>query len=266
MAWFKVDDKFHDHPKARRAGLAACGLWLRAGSWSADQLTDGFVPDDVLPRWSGRGVDVFALADVLVDARLWERDESGPEAGYRFRKWSKYQPTRAEVKGKRSAESDGGALGNHVRWHVNRDVLDPSCSYCIAPESGTRSHPESPESVGPDSSRPVPTRPDPVPSSVTRGDHAQHVDNSGLTDDDLDKIATKTNGDRDHARRVAADILDRAAETPRRPRAYVLRAITAEPERYRKARRLTPDNECPTHTGQFADTCSGCAADRKAAK
>lgn len=28
MPWFKVDDKIHSHPKARRAGLAAMGLSL----------------------------------------------------------------------------------------------------------------------------------------------------------------------------------------------------------------------------------------------
>ena len=131
----------------------------------------------------------------------------------------------------------------------------------IAPESGTRSGGR----VGPESSRPGPV-PYPSRRQSSGATASPSVDNAGLTDDDLDKIAEKTNGDRDHAARVAADVLDRAAETPKRPRAYVLRAIAAEPDRYRKSRRLTRANECPTHSGQFADTCNGCAADRKAAK
>ena len=54
MAWFKVDDKLHDHRKARRAGKAAIGVWVLAGSWAMDNLTDGFVPEVVLLRWGTR--------------------------------------------------------------------------------------------------------------------------------------------------------------------------------------------------------------------
>lgn len=239
MSWFKVDDKYHDHPKARRAGLAACGLWLRAGSWSADHLTDGFVPDDVLPRWAGRGVDVFELADTLVEVRLWERAEVGGEPGYRFRKWAKYQPTRAEVERKRAEARERMA-------RVRSNIGDSSRERSGEQAANVRTTP----------SRPVPTRPDPVVVDA-RG--------AGLTDDDLDRIAEKINGDREYARRVAVEVLDRAGETVRKPLAYVLRAIAAEPDRYRRARgnpRPGQAGECSRHAGQWADTCRSCAADR----
>ena len=82
MTWFKVDDKFHDHRKVRIAGrgvakrrdAAALGLWVLAGSWSADNDTYGFVPSDMLFRWDDDGEE---LAKVLVGAQLWfeaERD------------------------------------------------------------------------------------------------------------------------------------------------------------------------------------------------
>ena len=52
--WFKVDDKLHDHRKARKAGKAAMGVWVLAGSWSMDNETDGFVPDDTAAPQPGR--------------------------------------------------------------------------------------------------------------------------------------------------------------------------------------------------------------------
>jgi hypothetical protein len=51
MSWFRVDDTLAAHPKTRRAGLAAMGLWTVAGSWSSQQLTEGFVPDWFVATW-----------------------------------------------------------------------------------------------------------------------------------------------------------------------------------------------------------------------
>lgn len=44
MPWFKIDDKAHSHPKWLKAGNAAIGLFVRAGSYSAQHLTEGIVP------------------------------------------------------------------------------------------------------------------------------------------------------------------------------------------------------------------------------
>lgn len=90
MPWFKVDDKLHDHRKTRAAGKAAMGVWVLAGSWSADNLTDGFVPASVLSRWGTR-----ADANKLVSAGLWVADEQDGEKGWRFHQWNEdgRQPT-----------------------------------------------------------------------------------------------------------------------------------------------------------------------------
>ncbi len=53
ISWFKVDDKLHDHHKANAAKKAAMGVWVLAGSWSADNLTDGFIPARVLANLGG---------------------------------------------------------------------------------------------------------------------------------------------------------------------------------------------------------------------
>lgn len=90
MPWFKVDDSFHSHPKAMAAGPAALGLWVIAGSWSGANLTDGFVPDYVLPRLAEGARE---LADTLVTSGLWRR----AKGGFRFHDWGVYQPSKEEV-------------------------------------------------------------------------------------------------------------------------------------------------------------------------
>lgn len=100
MPWFMVDDKLHSHPKAVRAGVSAMGLWSLAGSWSADQLTDGFIPDYIAARIDS---DSEAHAAELVKARLWHTTEKNGEPGWQFHEWENFQPTREAVEAKREA-------------------------------------------------------------------------------------------------------------------------------------------------------------------
>ena len=94
VAWFKVDDKLHSHPKRYRAGLRAMGLWVVAGSWCGDHLTDGFVPADMLRALGGKPSDAAAL----VDAGLWE---ACPD-GWIFHQWDGQNPTRDDVEFQRA--------------------------------------------------------------------------------------------------------------------------------------------------------------------
>lgn len=117
MAWFKVDDKLHDHRKARAAGTAAMGVWLLAGSWAADNLTDGFIPATILPRW-GRPRD----ASRLVDVGLWHADEQDGEQGWRFHEWAERQPTRAQKIAERSAKAEAGKIGGLASGRSRREA------------------------------------------------------------------------------------------------------------------------------------------------
>ena len=96
MPWFKVDDGLAFHAKTVAAGNAAMGLWVRAGSWSAHYLTEGFVPDHIVTSLGTR-----KEAERLVTVRLWTREDDG----YRFWQWSDdgRQPTREQVESDRSA-------------------------------------------------------------------------------------------------------------------------------------------------------------------
>lgn len=96
MVWFKTDDKLHGHIKSRRAGVEAMGLWVLAGSYCADNLTDGFVSADVPTILAGRDGD--KLAQKLVDARLWHI----VDGGWQFHDWAEYQPTSESVRTRRT--------------------------------------------------------------------------------------------------------------------------------------------------------------------
>lgn len=94
MAWFKVDDKLHSHPKRHRAGLRAMGLWVVAGSWCGDQLTDGFVPTDMLMALGGKPADAAAL----VTAGLWVV----VDGGWRFHEWAAMNPAKTDIETQRA--------------------------------------------------------------------------------------------------------------------------------------------------------------------
>lgn len=130
MPWFRVDDGFAFHRKALRAGNAPLGLWVRAGSWCAQQLTDGQVPEEVLSLLGGSLVD----AQALVSAGLWDEIEGG----YQFRGWHEYQPTRAEVEEERAK-----ARQRQKEWRKNRRnaVTDTVTNAVTSPVTTAVTHP-----------------------------------------------------------------------------------------------------------------------------
>ena len=93
MSWFKVDDKLHSHPKVLQVPLRAMGLWVKAGAWCSDHLTDGHVPKAILPVLGGNAGDARAL----VGAGLWVAHGDG----WVFHDWLEQNPSRAEVEAER---------------------------------------------------------------------------------------------------------------------------------------------------------------------
>ena len=98
MTWFKVDDQLAFNMKVLSAGNAAMGLWVRAGSWSAAQLSDGVVPAPIVAALGGTPDDAAALVEV----GLWDAVDDG----WAFHDWDEYQPTKAQVIADRKATRD----------------------------------------------------------------------------------------------------------------------------------------------------------------
>ncbi|MFG7946335.1 mucin-2 [Streptomyces cacaoi] len=108
MPWFKVDDTAHAHPKLLKAGNAALGLWMRAGAYAAQHLTEGAVPGVVAQLYG-----TAPQARKLVAAGLWhERGHTcskcpQPPAGdFQMHDFLTYNPTRDKVEGDRQKAAE----------------------------------------------------------------------------------------------------------------------------------------------------------------
>lgn len=91
--WFKVDDQIPFHPKIIAVGNQTAGVWMRAGAWSGQQLTDGFIPEAITQALGATRGDL----NRLVQYGLWDR----ATGGYQFHDWAQYQPSATQVRQER---------------------------------------------------------------------------------------------------------------------------------------------------------------------
>ena len=124
MAWFKVDDTLHGHPKVRRAGAAAAGVWVTAGAFAMAYKTDGFVPRYFVDGWGKTGT---TAARQLVTVGLWEPAEKDGETGWQFHDWDDYQPSSAEIERDRDAARERQRKAREKRRRATQtDAEDPN--------------------------------------------------------------------------------------------------------------------------------------------
>lgn len=115
VTWFKIDDSFYRHRKVRRLGryrVQAVGVWALCGGWSGDNLTDGFIPWEVVEEWDPNR----RMAERLIAAELWFEAERDGESGCQFHDWSDWQPTRDQVIQRRKADAERRARWREKRW------------------------------------------------------------------------------------------------------------------------------------------------------
>lgn len=141
MTWFRIDDSFYSHPKVARLfdgdrGGEAVAMWTLAGSWCANQLTDGFVPNGQLKRF---GVDASVAAE-LVRVALWEQGDGG----YWFHDFLDYNPSRSQVLADREAGVRRSLLSRARRGRDKR-VSHTRLSAETEPESRPGLGPVSPD-------------------------------------------------------------------------------------------------------------------------
>jgi len=120
MPWFRLDDSFHSHPKVIAAGNEAIGLYVRCGTYAAEHLTDGFIPEDIAVLYGasdtgsrrnpGTGKPE-TLAETLVRTKLWRR----ARAGWRMRDYLDYNPSKKAVDNGRRANAT-----RQRRWQAGR--------------------------------------------------------------------------------------------------------------------------------------------------
>ena len=160
--WFKVDDGFHSSRKLlsipKRHRLAAAGLWVVAGSWCGQQLTNGRVPDYMLKEWGATPATVQAL----VDSGLWEVESDANV----FYKWHEYQPSKQDVDAERATSRERMRnLRARRKQGKPLDSGDESEPFARTVTNGSENVPN------PDPTRPDPTRPIDT-SAKALGDYA----------------------------------------------------------------------------------------------
>lgn len=94
MTWVKIDDTFPDHPRVVGLTDAAFRAHVTALCWAARHLTDGSIPSSAL-----RVIGTRKAATELEAAGLWSRTDHG----WMIRDYLDYNPSRADVEGKREA-------------------------------------------------------------------------------------------------------------------------------------------------------------------
>lgn len=162
MTWFKIDDGFWSHPKTMPLSADAVALWTRAGAYSCQHLTDGYISKAVI-----RLVGDSSAATELVDAGLWI--ETGD--GWSFHDWAEYQETAETVKRRQANARERQRRARAIREQKRHDSLIQSQGES-QDASRVTDGVSSQEVFYP---RPDPTRPD--PTSKTSG-------NAGIAGDD----------------------------------------------------------------------------------
>lgn len=112
MSWLELDDRILDHPKFLRAvkqgGSEAIHLWLGIRAYCGQNLTDGFIPTDMLDEVRGPRDSRKRLAalEALVDNRLIEPSD----AGYQMHDFLDWSRSKAEITELRSRSARRSAL------------------------------------------------------------------------------------------------------------------------------------------------------------
>jgi hypothetical protein len=114
MPWAKLDDRFHDNPKIRRAWMAcpaSVGVHVMALTYSAAHSLNGHVEPEfvqtLLPGAKARREVVTAL----VTAGLW----LVCDPGWEIKDYLKYNPSREQVEAKRAKAAAAGKLGGMAK-------------------------------------------------------------------------------------------------------------------------------------------------------
>lgn len=176
MPWFKVDDQLAVNMKVLAAGNTAMGLWVRAGSWCAAQLTNGFVPDGMVPVLGGSRRD----AEALHAAGLWH----AAEGGWQFHDWDEYQPTREQVLAERAAAADRMRKVRETKKRSGEQQANVRAN-------NERTSAERSDEVRDVFAFPVPSRPDPMTDRTTTTSSPTEVDARDEQDETLEAQAAK---------------------------------------------------------------------------
>ncbi len=127
---------YYEDPKIIRAGEQAELLYVHMLAYCSRTFSDGFVDDTQMTRLGLKRVEKRAAT--LAQLALITRVDDADDHGYRVTSWLKHNASVAEIAKARESESHAGKRGNHLRWHVQKNVKIPGCEWCNEDSEGDR--------------------------------------------------------------------------------------------------------------------------------
>jgi len=119
MAWLKLDDQIFLNRKVARCDPETKLLYIVGLAYCANQLTDGEIPEDVLPLLAGMaGLDkqnAKQSAGKLLEVCLWVTTPDG----WQIPDYLEYNPSREQVEHNRNVRSQSGRAGGKAKAQQN---------------------------------------------------------------------------------------------------------------------------------------------------
>jgi hypothetical protein len=98
-------------------------LYVRSLAFAKRARMDGLLATRQLPVFGQRLDHRKRMVDQLVDSGLWTRNGDG----WYISAWLKRNSPTGDLSENRA---DAGAMGAHIRWHVNTGRPNPTCQWC----------------------------------------------------------------------------------------------------------------------------------------
>lgn len=116
MGWLKVDDKLPRNPKVLAGDIETAWYYLCALTHCAEQLTDGYITDSVVPLVAPHITDPRSVADRCAQLGMFRH----VEGGYEVPDYLDFNPSRASVLDKR--EKDKSRQQSHRESRRDTDT------------------------------------------------------------------------------------------------------------------------------------------------
>ncbi|CAL9348935.1 hypothetical protein SUDANB1_00421 [Streptomyces sp. enrichment culture] len=140
MVWFALDDGFDTHPKVRKAGNAAVGLFVRLGVHATKHLTEGHLDGDIVTAYG----TAATIRKLLTVGMLHEPGHGCPRCpqpaadGYYIHDYLDYNKSRAQIEAAREAARKRQQKGRDSA-RANRNSRDSAANLSSNSRQNARS-------------------------------------------------------------------------------------------------------------------------------
>ncbi|UJV42039.1 hypothetical protein [Streptomyces sp. AMCC400023] len=125
MAWFALDDGFDTHPKVRKAGNAAVGLFVRLGVHATKHLTEGHLDGDIVRDYGTAATirKLIAVGMLHESGHGCLRCPQPGEGNFFIHDYLDYNKSRAQIEAAREAARKRQNRGRETA-RANRSARD----------------------------------------------------------------------------------------------------------------------------------------------